>query len=304
MYFRKRKIKKSAENKDLMNGILILLRKYNVIKNILLLLSIVSVNFAGYIAYYDINIFMMIDSSAIIKYIFSLLILFAFVAAVTTLVLLFIEKYIFSTPISFFHIGDEKKISSIFNLLRYPLIILIFSCIYIGWLNTLKIFFVFIFYFGVIYIGEIVNDTYFKTGNKNKINIIAFIKSTIKTHNFKEAFNNINQFVKDYFGLIIDYFKFLLKFNPQNFELKHFIFTRFGFMFLLLALSLGIGRASFVNNSFYVKLNSNNQVYVLFLSTTNGIFLFDKNKDEVFYTANDKIKKLVFLKDARRSLKF
>ena len=302
MYFRKRKIKKSSEKKDLISSIRNITKKYYVIKNILLLLSIVSVNFAAYIAYYDINIFMMIDSSAIIKYTFGLLILFAFVAALTTLMLLFIEKYIFLP--SFFHIGDEKRVSSIFNLLRYPLIILIFSCIYIGWLNTIKIFFVFIFYFGVIYIVEIFNDRYFKIRHKNKINIIAFIKNTIKIRNFKEVLNNINQFFKDYFALIIDYFKFILKFNPQNFELKHFIFSKFGFMFLLLALLLGIGRASFVNNRFYVKLNTSNEVYVLFLNTTNGIFLFDKNKDEVFYTANDKIKKLVFLKDSRRSLIF
>ena len=75
-------------------------------------------------------------------------------------------------------------------------------------------------------------------------------------------------------------------------------------MFLLLSLLIGYGKASFVNNRSYVKLNDDRETYVLFLSTSNGVFLFNKSSKEVFYTANDKIIKLTFLKDARRNLNF
>jgi len=274
MYYRRRKFQKNIKNNNFIESI----KKYNILKNTLLLFSIVSVNFAGFIAYYDINIFMLVDSTTIIKYVFSLLIQFALISAAITLILLILEKYTFSI------LGymDEKKFSNIFKMIHYPLIIVSFSFVYVGWQNTMITVFVFLVYFYVIFIGERLQ--------KNSISL----KNISKRRNL-----NIENLILEYF-LFFKRVKIMVQ-TGESIDLKDFVFSKFGFMLLLLALLTGYGRASFVNNRSYVKLNTDKDVYVLFLNTNNGIFLFNKKNNEVFYTSNEKISKLIFIKDARRN---
>ena len=215
MYFQKRNIQNKG-NQNSIHGILKSIKKYNIIKNIVLLLSIVSVNFAAYIAYYDINIFILIDSSAIMKYIFGLLILFAFVSAVITLFLLFLEKYLFM-PFSILHITNQKTVSSVINLLRFPLILFIFNIIYVGWSNTLKIVIIFIFYFGIIFVTDLINKSDLVSKKNKTLNPIASIKSILKGKKI-----NIKNMIKEYFIFIKDFFKFFVTLNPESLKLKQF----------------------------------------------------------------------------------
>ena len=112
------------------------IKKYKIIENIIIFTSIISANFVAYIAYFDINIFMFIDSSALITHTFSMIILFTFISAFLTIFLLLIQNimlfkssYIADIPIITIKDPNSSKIYKLLSnkLLKYIITVMIFS---------------------------------------------------------------------------------------------------------------------------------------------------------------------------------
>lgn len=293
MYFRHRNLKNTNKRGNKIEEYIGKVKKYKILNSLLQILTVVSVNFAGYIAYYDINIFMMIDMTAITKYVFGLVIIFALVSAIITLAVSFLVKYYLLNPTSYFFGKMNNKISSLGPLIKFPLIFTIFSFIYVGWINTIYILLIFLFYFGVMYLadGSESIKQVFKTKNINIFSELNKIKTVEETKGFFQRFLNY------YYESIITITR-----ASKEVKLKDFILGKIGIMLLLLSFSLGIGRADFVQSKYIVKLNNDEKTYILFLNTFNGIFLFDKKLQETIFVSNDNLHKLVFIKDVRRGL--
>lgn len=293
MYFRRRNLNKYNKRRNKIEELIYRIKKYRIVNSLLQVLMIVSVNFAGYIAYYDINIFMMIDATAITKYVFGLVIIFALISALITLLFSFLEKYYFLNPTSHFFVDMNQTISLLGPLIKYPLIFIIFSIIYVGWINTIYISLLFIFYFGVMYLAD--SSENIKEVFKNK-NIDIFSElNKIKTLDETKSF--FQRFINYYLVSVMRITR-----ASREINLKDFILGKIGIMLLLLSFSLGIGRADFVQTRYVVKLNNDDKKYILFLNTFNGVFLFDKQFKETIFVANDNLEKLVFVKDARRGI--
>jgi len=121
------------------------IKKYKIIENVIIFTSLISANFVAYIAYFDINMFMFIDSSAVIKHTFSMIILFTFVSASLRIFFIifqniFLVKHENILFISFITLKDTDSsiIYKLFDnrLLRYIITIITFNFLYIGITNN------------------------------------------------------------------------------------------------------------------------------------------------------------------------
>jgi len=154
------------------------IKKYKIIENIIIFTSIISANFVAYIAYFDINIFMFIDSSALITHTFSMIILFTFISAFLTIFLLLIQNimlfkssYIADIPIITIKNPNSSKIYKLLSnkLLKYIITVMIFSFLYIGGTNTSYVLAVFFMVFSFVYMIDLFKEYYTPVHTEDEI---------------------------------------------------------------------------------------------------------------------------------------
>ena len=267
--------------------ILAYIRKKNIIENILLIGAIISANFAAYLSYYDINALVITDTSALIQYISSFTILFVVVSTSISVILLFIQKF-------FLLLSDEKGYLSresrefIHNVIgnkafKFISTTVVFLFFYTGLNNTIIIIVILLAYMILLITFDILfrlEDSNIMQKGSFLVNVIYLLKVGFSTNfNYKKTFSNIYQ------G---HYIQFLL--------------SKVGIMLILFSLALGASRATYVENHILVKINEDKKTFVLYLSTSNGICLYDITQQEVSFVSWGNVKNLVFLSEKRRSI--
>ena len=81
-----------------------------------------------------------------------------------------------------------------------------------------------------------------------------------------------------------------------------FLASKVGVMLIFLALSLGFGRAHFVSKNVHVNVNGSAEVFVLFMTTSSGLSLFNPVKRKISFISWDGINSIEFSKEKRRSI--
>ena len=258
------------------------IRKKNIIENILLFGAIVSANFASYLAYYDLNATMIIDATALTKYILNFTITYIIVSTSISVVLLFIQN--FSLLMT-----DEKGILSKESrqiahdalgnkVFKFILTVFIFLFFYVGVKNSLITVGIFIFY-GILLI--IFNTIFNSEDNEDKNSI-----------HLRESFSGI--------GISINIEK-SLSYIYQG-QYTQFLLSKIGIMLILFSLALGVGRANYVQEHILVNINEDKKTFVLYLATGDGVGLYDTELKQISFISWGNVKNLVFLSKERRSL--
>ncbi|MBN2824428.1 MAG: hypothetical protein JXQ76_03810 [Campylobacterales bacterium] len=71
---------------------------------------------------------------------------------------------------------------------------------------------------------------------------------------------------------------------------------------IILSFSFGVARGAYIKENIHVKINQKDTVYVLFMTTSSGVGLFDYEKKYSEFVSWDNVKKLTFLKEKKYSL--
>ncbi len=270
------------------------IRKKNIIENVILFGAIVSANFASYLAYYDINALVVTDTSALFQYISSFTILFIVISASISVLLLFIQKtsLLISDEKGYISQDIRKLIHDAIGnkVFKFILTIIIFLYFYTGLKNSLSIMGILLLYITSLIIFRSENTPRLNHSLKVHVRIMRernFIKKLcyslritfLANLNLKKTFQFINQ------G-----------------QYTQFLLSKVGILLILFSLALGVGRANYVQNHILVNLNNNKKTFVLYLSTSNGIALYDTTLQQVSFISWGNVKNLVFLSKERRSL--
>lgn len=278
--------------------------KYNILQNILLFFTILTVNFSSYVAFFDINSFMLIDLTSISKYIFSSIILFTLVSSSLLIFFLFIKNTFL--PIFYeLRLFRKKYIESIeffFDsyLTKFFLTLFVFLYIYIGISNTLLLFLILILYLFInLVYSNLKHLTIKKRLDEDESEKIIYFDLLKKENiNSNKSFYLMLEFYIDFISNIPSLFNNILisinnSLKKENFF--KFIGTNIGLLIILFSLSLGIFRANYVKNNIEIKVEDLSTNYVLFLNTDNGILLYDKNEKKVNFIPWNNLKQFNFL---------
>jgi hypothetical protein len=279
------------------------IKKYKMIENIIIFTSIIAANFAAYIAYFDISVFMFIDSNAIINHTFGIVILFSFISASLTIFLIFLQNILLVRHENILFISiitvedpDNSKVYNLLNnkFLKYIIAVIIFSFLYIGKTNTLYVlgsfFLFFIFIFIIDLLREYRDPFYSEDELLTEMNKIKYIK--ILPNSFKKTLRHA--YTYDY---ILKKEMSILYKDGKSFQI---VLSRLGIMLITLSLLVGIGKANFVEKNNLVCVSSrdkNISNLVLFLSTNNGICTFDEKSKLVEFIPWGNIEKVTFLSE-------
>lgn len=285
------------------------IKKYKIIENIIIFTSIISANFVAYIAYFDINIFMFIDSSAVIKHTFSMIILFTFISASLTIFLIIIQNILLVKHenilfISFITVKDPNS-SRIYKLLnnkflKYIIAVMIFSFLYIGGTNTLYVLAVFFIIFIFIFIIDLLKE--YRAPVHKEDEILNEMKKIKFYNKLPSSFKKVLKSAYTYDYIVKKELSILYK-DGKSFQI---ILSRLGIMIITLSLLIGVGKANFIEKNNLVTIIShdkNTSDYVLFLTTKNGVCTFNKTNESVEFLPWGYIKKVTFLSENPYSLR-
>lgn len=284
--------------------ILAYIRKKNIIENILLIGAIISANFASYLAYYDINALMITDATALTKYILNFTITYVIVSTSISVLLLFVQKISLLTSDEKGMISKESRIilhNAIGNkVFKFILTTIIFLFFYTGMKNSLIIISIFLAYIFLI----ILFDTLFNT--EDTPDFVKPISDTKNQDKFTTTLMKIDFAFDVISSLKIGFasnfnFKKTLSYIYEGKYLQ-FLISKIGTMLVLFSLALGIARANYVQNNILVNINNNKENFVLYLSTNNGIGLYNTTLRQVSFVSWGNVKNLVFIAKNRRSL--
>lgn len=253
--------------------------------NIILLLSVISINFASYIAFFDLNSLSIVDSSTISRHILNLVIPYILVSVLVTLIIHLINfNFEYSKVIDVFKYGvREGKFSKLIKLvmkfsngtmIKYGIIVLLFCFYYIGTDLTLAILLIFCM-FVLIFIL-----TYIMYSFVNKIFIKHIIKNSAIEKDRLELQNILN----------------------KKINYKSMLINNIGILIVLFSLILGMARATHVYVTNYVKINDNNTSYILYMATMSGVGLYDKKLQQVSFKSWDTINNIEFSIATKKSI--
>ena len=225
---------------------------------------------------------MIIDATALTKYILNFTITYIIVSTSISVLLLFIQN--FSLLIS-----DEKGMISKESrqmlhdalgnkIFKFILTALIFLFFYVGLKNSLITVGIFILYVILLIMFNIIFNSEDKE-DKNSIHIAGSTLGIGITINIDKSLSYIYQ------GRYIQ-----------------FLLSKIGIMLILFSLALGVGRANYVQNHILVNINKNKKTFVLYLATGDGVALYDTKLQQVSFIAWGNVKNLVFLSKERRNL--
>lgn len=288
------------------------LKEKNVFSNFLLFGSVISANFAAYLACFDINALLIIDATTAGKHIVGIIILYVMVSAAVSLALLYLPNYFSLTEtfrrksgvninIGFMKFSDKtlKSIRAVLSnvVFKYALSIFIFSCLYVGIENTVFIIYVFTIYFITILLSDYWHKDKNESNGQNEPE--ENNQPSQKKAWYVDVFRSFITRTETIFNTIYTDFDRAFE-KLKNGEYIKFLANKAGFILIFLSLALGVGRADFVQNNVHVQLNGIEKTYVLYMTTSAGVALFDKNNKQVSFTSWDKINNMLFLKDKRR----
>lgn len=288
------------------------LKDKNILTNMLLVGSIVSITFASYISCFDINAFIFVNASTVGKHFTEMAILYVLVLAGVSLLLLFASNYLTvserfknsqSTIFSFFSfvvieipedetILFQKFLSSLIT--KYLLTILIFSILYVGAVNALYISSLFIIYCTILYLGHHINQKEIledpKYNNSEEKNLEAKKKGKISII-AQEILSSVNLDIQESNEKI------------KNGEFIQFFAKGLGIILVLLSFSLGIGRADFVKHNLLVKMTEKEGSFALFLTTSSGVGLYDIDNEKVIFIPWGRLDEMELDSQKRRYLR-
>lgn len=276
--------------------ILAYIKNKNIIENILLFGAIISANFASYIAFYDINALMIIDSTTVAKYLLGITVTFVIVSTAISIVLLLLQNLSLLVSDNDGLISKDKRRDmhdAIGNkIFKFILTMIIFIFIFIGLENSLIIILLLLGYVSALIIFNALFDSEEVPLEHNKKDDITIAQKLFgllhplsgihvfsKNLNLQKAINHLSK------G---EYFEFIL--------------GKVGIIVILFSLALGVGRADYVENNIHVKINNVEKHFVLYITTDDGIGLFDRKLKQVSFISWGNVENLVFLSKKRRSV--
>ena len=282
-------------SEDLITKIKAIIRYMSVnglIDAVILTLAALSANFLTYIYYFDINILSLIDAGSVAKHVLVLSLHYVGALAVTSITMVLLQQIIAQEEF----LGIASKTSGLdltgfprsIRLLFWQLFerrtfrtiatVLLFSAFYIGLKNSFILLiisllvFVFISYLYLRFIGEEYQEKRFR-------------KLTVFNHSivFSEPTFTINKEMKK--------------------TSIRFMMAKIGIIVMFLALSIGIGRGSYVENNVRVNLGKNLNNISMVTSTSSGIVFYDTISKHVFFKSWDSLEHIELPLDSQKSLK-
>jgi hypothetical protein len=294
-------------NGEMLDKLYKVIKDRHVLETVIILLSILSVNFSSYISYFDLNTISIIDSTSISKYFFGAVVLYAIVAACVSILLLFVQNLILiisEIPLVLGHevlgsvvISKESRKNIQVGLegrvIKYLLILMTFCFLYIGFMATFLIFFLCLLYISVI--------SYFRKKFADEGQMRVDVEQS--NEKFKIDSSIYNGVIPGGFlvNFLVDFLIDAIT-DIKKGKYSDFIISKVGVLLLLFAFSLGIGRAFFVEENIHVNLNGGEKILVLYLTTNDGVALYDKGVGQVSFTSWGNISDLVFVGGKRRSI--
>lgn len=262
----------------------------------LLGLAVVSANFSAYIYYFDINALSFVDASAIAKHILVISIHYAGALAVVSISLLLLQNLMSSRglmdgaidSIALPIVGSMFQQTMRFTLwsilekraLRTTATIILFSAVYIGVVNTLIMACTtLIVLFGISYFH------------------LQLLKEKPEADNGEIA----ELLVGGYFTVTIPT---AVTDEDIKVELKSYLLAKIGVIALLLALSIGIGRANYIDHKANAVLGGEQPTNVVVITTSSsGLALYDKELKVVVFKPWSKVEGITFPIESQRSIK-
>ncbi len=80
-----------------------------------------------------------------------------------------------------------------------------------------------------------------------------------------------------------------------------FIVGKVGVLLLFLSIALGIARAMYVQDNIHVKINGDSRELSLYMTTSSGVGLYDRENKTALFSAWDSIERMEFPKEKRRT---
>lgn len=269
-----------------------------VIDLIVLGLATISANFLAYVYYFDINALAFVDATTITKHVLVISLHYAGALAVVSVILVIIQNIMTSREFleTMGNIGSADfgfNFGSILprtlrfalwkilekRMLRTTLAILLFCLIYIGLMNTIILLAVTII----------------------TIALISFLY--LRFLNEKQNIDDTKSV-----SLLGGYFKMDVPTIVINDEIKKetgsYLLAKVGVIVLFLALSIGIGRANYIENytSAFLEGYKSNSVIIV-TNSNSGLILYDLNEKEVLFKPWSQIKGMQLPIESQRSLK-
>ncbi|MDX4067894.1 hypothetical protein Q6A87_08535 [Aliarcobacter skirrowii] len=266
-----------------------LINKYKPINNMILLFSVISINFSAYISFFDINAFHYVNLSTLLNYIFSLFLPFSLISGAVLLSFLFLKDYLmlpfYSYKILKTSLNIVKKLLSN-KIIKIIIIILLFSFISIGMMQTFILISLSIFFFGAIFLYK--GITHEITINKNKFirmnNLNKKIFKLLRFSILKKEFLFATKLLQSrYFG------------NMDN--LATFISSHIGLIIIFLSIFFGTARAQYISDNNIIKIK--NKEYILILNNSNNLLLYDTSKEVVIVKYDTKLNEIILKKDKK-----
>ncbi|HHQ4505567.1 TPA: hypothetical protein ACSP3X_000357 [Aeromonas hydrophila] len=258
---------------------------------VILTLAALSANFLTYIYYFDINVLSLIDASSVAKHVLVLSLHYVGALAVTSIAMVLLQQIIAqeeflgiasktsgldltgfprSIRLLFWQIFEERTFRAIAT-------VFIFSIFYIGVRNSFILLvisllvFILVSYLYLRFIGEEYQEKKFR-----KISV----------------FNHSIVFAIPTFTI--------------NTEMKHtsmrFMMAKLGIIVMFLALSIGVGRANYVEKNVRVKLG-NDFEYSMVTSSSSGIVFYDTINKYLFFKSWDALGHIELPLESQKSLK-
>lgn len=286
-----------------------------LVESIILFMSVVSVNFAAYISYFDINVLSIIDSTALTKHVFGLLVVYIIVSASVTLFLFFLSSGVFyNFAVDLSNVIPNELIKSLrFSpersqeiiespVTKYFFVFLIFLFSYVGVNNALLVILVFFVYFSLIALHRA--SSLYRKNDPKEWEATAMIKADEKFKNKSESIKGVYLFGQ---GLSIAFKKDVAAIalaikSVREGEFLGFMASKIGIALIFTSLVLGIGRADYVSRNVIVTLEEGNGSSVLFMSTFNGVGLYNSDDGKVEFVSWDNINSLSFSIDNKKTL--
>jgi len=267
----------------------------NVLELLLILSSVMTVNFMAYFIRYDINALTIVDSTTIAKHIFHVIILYTIISALVYILFTFLKvknllEIFFKKGFSF-----NKKLAMFF--IKHMISILIFMFFYVGFINALLIVIATSIYLFIrIY-------TIKKSEKKDKKVIQSLNSSETLAGARLPYFSFIFMGPIGIIGeILFSLVKYFINESQRSLEISktenilRVLTTELGVLLLSLALLSGLARADYVEKSILVNLNQEKEILVLYMTTNNGVGLYNRELKEVSFSSWDSIKNLTFLK--------
>lgn len=288
-------------------------------------LSLATINFAVYIAYFDINAFSMIDTVAASGHIFRLVILYTVISYVFYLFNSYTEHQSLASS-SLSRLGLNLSMAHLKFLSNgNKAVILIDKVIkFIGQLALkFKTGFIEKYYLGkilktalpllvflMLYVG--LNGLLIYVASITVVILILFIakpdrdgfeklKASFKEDGLSESVGDGD--LKD---MLLEMerteneFK-LFQFSISKKYLMSFLIDKSWLLLILTSVLIGGLRANFVENHILVSLGTDKDKYSLFMTTSSGIGLYSSAKKQVEFISWDNVTNLTYLQSYRRS---